>query len=212
MVRGAALAAPRPPWPLLAGGRCAPPPSDRPVANWLLTSGRCLLAALCPCPWTRSTQLRVHAVGPPPNRAGRPPPPPGPGPATGAFEGREPVAIGQSALRRRRSKAAHGKGPIDGTWRLPARVNHCGRQCFSARRVVLGVFLQVFVTFRTTRKACSRTRFQWSIGQTSLAACGASWAGGGANGSPLRARRRPVRSLTAASGWSAARRPAGAST
>jgi hypothetical protein len=50
MARGAARAAPRlpgPPW-LVADAHL--PPSDRLGANWLLTTGRCLLAAPCPLP------------------------------------------------------------------------------------------------------------------------------------------------------------------
>jgi len=50
MVRGAAHAAPRlpgPSWPV-ADAHCLP--SDRPGANWLFTSGRCLLAARAPLP------------------------------------------------------------------------------------------------------------------------------------------------------------------
>ncbi len=104
----------------LSTGRTVPLPVDslHPVASprrWSAAESR---RSPAPTSWTWSGHRRVR--------------------------GATRYAIGQSALRRRRSKAAHGKGPIDGTRRLPARVNRCRPSMFRGtacrpRRVPAGL-------------------------------------------------------------------------
>ena len=126
--RGAAATAPRcsQALPGRCGRRVAPRPSDRPDADWLPPSGRCLLAARPPCPYTgRRDRFSV-----PPRR----PPSAGPG-----RRDSNDAALGQRTKGRSEQQPRPVVGLKDGTRCPRGAVNRFGKSLDTVRRVAPGV-------------------------------------------------------------------------